>query len=609
MSLVLSLVAHALLLRPAAAQERVEVQSPALNAQAWRMPIDAEGTLWTNDAGTAPNHHVQARVALSYMKDPIVFRYEDGEEVAILGSVLTSNLLGSYTYEFLRVGVDVPIILYAVGDSTAGTGGLGDLAVELKGSLLDREAGKGPVGVALLARLTAPTATVDAALGAPGVGWELEGIVDGKVGPVLLAGNLGTRGVPATSLDNVEVNDQLYLRAGAAWLLTPDAGLSADLNSNIAYQGGFSNPANSPLEGILGGFGRLDDQLVLRGGVGFGLISSIGAPDLRLVAALGWEPREVRDRDGDGLWDKVDGCPEQAEDIDRYKDDDGCPDPTTKVRVIVQNHVGDTVFEARSSLQTEVGPRDAGGEFELQMHPGEYLLKVDAPRYAPYGGVVVVPEAAEKEVKVQLQPLFGEVRVTVRSTTGAVPAAEIQVDADPAVRVSGGVARALADAGRRAVVVRAEGFKTQTLPISVTAGQLSELEVVLEPALAKVTAEKIEILEKVFFDLGKATIKPESFPLLDEVAGILRDNPDIRKVQVEGHTDNRGKAATNRRLSQARADSVKAYLVSKGVDEARLSAAGFGPDRPLDPANNDQAWDLNRRVEFVILERDAPPAP
>jgi outer membrane protein OmpA-like peptidoglycan-associated protein len=45
------------------------------------------------------------------------------------------------------------------------------------------------------------------------------------------------------------------------------------------------------------------------------------------------------------------------------------------------------------------------------------------------------------------------------------------------------------------------------------------------------------------------------------------------------------------------------------VDEARLSAAGFGPDRPLDPANNDQAWDLNRRVEFVILERDAPPAP
>ena len=117
-----------------------------------------------------------------------------------------------------------------------------------------------------------------------------------------------------------------------------------------------------------------------------------------------------------------------------------------------------------------------------------------------------------------------------------------------------------------------------------------------------ITRERVTIADKIFFDVNKATIKAESFSLLDEVAQVLLDYPEIAGLRVEGHTDQRGPADTNRRLSQARAESVRAYLVDKGVEAGRLTAEGFGEDRPLDPADNRAAWDQNRRVEFMVTE-------
>ncbi len=595
--------AHA---QDAASRAGASVPQPKLDAQLYRLPIDAEATLWTNDAGMAPTGHAQGRFALNYMKDPLVYRYGDGTEVRVLGDVLTANLLGGYTWEFLRFGLDVPLYLAVAGDVSPTTGGLGDIALDVKGSILDREGADWPIGLAVLGRLKTPTTTVDAPVGGDGVGWEVEAIVDHRSERTLVAANLGTRGNPKANVGSVEWNDQFYFRLGAALFVVEDAGISADLNGTLSYGMPLSEAAGRPMEGLLGGFGRLSEDVVLRGGVGTGFNAGIGAPDVRVVAAIGYEPREVRDKDGDGLLDKVDGCPLQAEDVDGFQDDDGCPDPTTQVHVTVRNHLGDLIHEARTTLQTEAGSREGGADFTLPIHPGEYLVKVDAQRYSSYGKLVALPGAERHELEVRLDPIFGEVRVVVVDPEGRSLTGEAQVDGDDPVRVSGGVARARADAGRRAVTVRVEGFQTNTVPVAVLAGQLHEVRVVMEPARAKVTKEKIEILEKVFFDTGKATIQPASFGLLDEVAAILVDNPDIRKLQIEGHTDSRGPASTNRRLSQARADSVARYLEGKGVAADRLSAVGVGEDRPLDPANNVAAWDQNRRVEFVILERDAP---
>jgi outer membrane protein OmpA-like peptidoglycan-associated protein len=120
------------------------------------------------------------------------------------------------------------------------------------------------------------------------------------------------------------------------------------------------------------------------------------------------------------------------------------------------------------------------------------------------------------------------------------------------------------------------------------------------PERAEIKAGKIEIKEKVFFDTGKATIKPQSNALLDDVAKLIAANPQVGVVTVEGHTDSTGSAATNRALSQKRAEAVKDYLVSKGVDASRIEAKGFGPDQPVESNKTAKGREANRRVEFTI---------
>ena len=105
------------------------------------------------------------------------------------------------------------------------------------------------------------------------------------------------------------------------------------------------------------------------------------------------------------------------------------------------------------------------------------------------------------------------------------------------------------------------------------------------------------VLEGVTFETGKAVIKPESEEVLDRVAQSLIDNPTVT-VEVGGHTDNVGSAATNTRLSQARADAVKAYLVGKGIDADRMTTKGYGPTKPVAPNTTAQGRAANRRVEL-----------
>jgi OmpA-OmpF porin, OOP family len=119
--------------------------------------------------------------------------------------------------------------------------------------------------------------------------------------------------------------------------------------------------------------------------------------------------------------------------------------------------------------------------------------------------------------------------------------------------------------------------------------------------------DRIDILEKIQFAPGSARIRPRSFAMLDQVVSVLKTHPDAVRVQVEGHTDSTGSARTNTTLSQARADSVVAYLVSHGIDGARLAARGFGPSRPLASNSTRAGREANRRVEFRVLERHPVP--
>jgi len=102
----------------------------------------------------------------------------------------------------------------------------------------------------------------------------------------------------------------------------------------------------------------------------------------------------------------------------------------------------------------------------------------------------------------------------------------------------------------------------------------------------------------IHFEAGKATILPDSESVLGEVAKMLQQNPDI-KVSVEGHTDNVGSATSNQTLSEKRAQAVVAWLTAHGIDASRLSAKGWGSNKPVEDNTTEDGRAKNRRVELV----------
>ena len=118
------------------------------------------------------------------------------------------------------------------------------------------------------------------------------------------------------------------------------------------------------------------------------------------------------------------------------------------------------------------------------------------------------------------------------------------------------------------------------------------------------TGSTLVTLEGIEFEFDRADIKPISFKVLDAVAKAMADNPDIQRVEVQGHTDEQGDDAYNLDLSNRRAAAVVAYLVGKGVAAQRLESRGYGETQPIDPAHTQAAYRKNRRVVFQIKDRN-----
>lgn len=126
------------------------------------------------------------------------------------------------------------------------------------------------------------------------------------------------------------------------------------------------------------------------------------------------------------------------------------------------------------------------------------------------------------------------------------------------------------------------------------------------PKVAQVTVGKREITlrQQVHFETGSAKILPDSAVLLEELADVMRRTPKIKKIEIQGHTDNQGTAAFNKTLSDDRARAVRDRLVSLGVEDSRLESKGYGSERPLVPNITANNRARNRRVAIIILEQD-----
>jgi outer membrane protein OmpA-like peptidoglycan-associated protein len=166
--------------------------------------------------------------------------------------------------------------------------------------------------------------------------------------------------------------------------------------------------------------------------------------------------------------------------------------------------------------------------------------------------------------------------------------------------------------------VIADGYLALVTPADVKARQESTVDILLQPRPRRpdvqLTAKEITIRSQIQFALDSAVILPQSFGELTQVADTLIRHVEIKRLEVQGHTDNSGTADHNTQLSQERAEAVAAWLVEHGVPSERLTAHGFGQTKPLVPNVTAANRAQNRRVQFVILEKEgenknsAPPA-
>jgi outer membrane protein OmpA-like peptidoglycan-associated protein len=274
------------------------------------------------------------------------------------------------------------------------------------------------------------------------------------------------------------------------------------------------------------------------------------------------------DRDGDGVKNALDRAPLDAEDKDGFQDDDGVPDP---------DNDGDGVADADDHCRDVSGPVANHG-----------CPDTDADKDGVVDRLDKCPTAAEDKDGFEDED----------GCPDPDNDADGIADAKDACPREAGIAQEhgcpAKDSDGDAVFDFEDNCPTEKGEKANAGCPVAQKQLVV------IEGAKLKILDKVYFDAGKASIQKRSNTLLDNVAQVLAAHTDF-SVQVEGYTDSSGVAETNKKLSQDRADAVKAYLVKKGIADSRLKAVGFGPERPADTNDTPAGRENNRRVEFNLV--------
>jgi outer membrane protein OmpA-like peptidoglycan-associated protein len=280
---------------------------------------------------------------------------------------------------------------------------------------------------------------------------------------------------------------------------------------------------------------------------------------------------------------------------------------------------------------------DFGVFTTYELPPGEVLVELSHPDYEPHSCGFVMPESAPASdsglVPVPLgaadgaasegtkslltvrcplraRPRAGSVRGLVLSGNGG-PLAAARVELSGATSevltsgADGSFSASGLSAGNYTIRVEAGAHFVSQQALRVEPGSETNVQVSLTPkpaqSLVVLTAREVKIKKQVMFKSNSSEIDERSSPLLFEIADLLAHHPEVQRVQVQGHTDNRGDPAKNLELSQGRAEAVVRFLVEAGVSPERLEAKGYGDTRPLVPNLTPGNRARNRRVQFVIF--------
>jgi outer membrane protein OmpA-like peptidoglycan-associated protein len=312
--------------------------------------------------------------------------------------------------------------------------------------------------------------------------------------------------------------------------------------------------------------------------------------------------------------------------------------PKGRVRgVVVERGSGTAVAGAVVSFParalTALHAAEDGTFTTYELDPGEVQLSVGHPEYntgtcaatipvpaapatpAPAGEAAPAREVATVEVRCELEPLprLGNVRASVTGDTGAaVGGASVSITGPMSRQANtdaaGGFSLEGLTPGSYTARVEAAGFflKTATFDVRPRETTNASITLVTKPSRATVTVSRREIVirRQINFATDSDVIEASSTALLTEIADVMLRNPQITRVEIQGHTDNVGSADHNLDLSQRRADSVRRWLVEQGgVESSRLESKGYGSTRPLVPNITPANRARNRRSQFIIQEQ------
>jgi large repetitive protein len=571
-----------------------------VNTLSFRPSNDPWG-IFTTDSSERLNHlDWYVGGTLSYVNSPFTLA-NNGDRIAdiVANQALLDLNVSMGLLKHFQIGLHFALVMYqnSSGDlsgfadtSDLKSIGLGDIRVVPKWVVLKRKP-KG-FGVALIPQFSIPVATSGANAGDSFLNFEPRVVVDYKLGNgILIALNTGYRARKAVSLGNLQVNDEVYFSAGAQYPLMKNISLLGELYGAIGVTDSPDDPDSGvdmeevPLEVVAGARYNHKSGVIMTGGVGAGLTNGYGSSKFRIFVGVGYMPPKkkvaapvVLDFDGDGIEDSKDRCPKDKEDIDNFKDSDGCPDLDND-----EDGIPDDKDACPLKAENINGIKDDDGcpDVDEDRDKDGVSNKLDK-----------CPD--DPEDKDGFKDSDGCPDADNDGDGFCDPNDTIQKKLDKYVSIC---------KGKDACPLKKEivnGYKDND--------GCPDTKVVK----VKIEKKRILILEKIYFGTSKAVIMEKSHNILNLIADALNKHPEIAKIRIEGHTDSVGNARKNQRLSKRRAQAVMNYLINKGISKKRLLSRGYGSKQPKVKGcsgikNRDDrkgCYSKNRRVEFKIIKRN-----
>ena len=355
-----------------------------------------------------------------------------------------------------------------------------------------------------------------------------------------------------------------------------------------SYQlGGDSNSKQKLSEEFIGGIKLFIEQnsYLMMGAGSRAFSTGFEAADVRLVLGFVYEP-SIGDRDGDGYKDDQDKCPDEPEDFDGFKDEDGCPEP---------DNDNDGILDVNDRCPNV--PEDFDGDHDTDGCP-------DISRDGDRDGDGI-PDSKDKcpddpEDKDGFQDQDGCPEPD--NDHDGIPDKQDSCPDDAEDKDNFEDADGCPDPDNDKDQIPDVKDKCPNEPETYNGFQ--DQDGCPDKGKVIIEGNDIVILDKVQFETGSAKILPGSFAILDAVAATLKGHPEFLVLEVAGHADERSSDDYNLNLTRLRAASVMDALRTRGIGSGRLVSQGYGEYCPLDTASNPAAWEKNRRVEFKVVKTE-----